>query len=230
MTSTQEELVLSSSERTLKNSAASVNTPGISSIGYSVLKRFMDICLSIAGIVLFTPIFLAVAICIKLEDGGSIFYRREMIGWHGQRFTLLKFRTMILDADNYLEQRTELKQEYEKNIKLQHDPRVTRPGRFLRKMYLDELPQLFNVLFGHMSLVGPRPIHQKELTLYGEYAQKRHSIKPGITGLWQISPDRHKYYRERIALDMRYVENRSFLLDCIILARTIKVFFAKTGV
>jgi lipopolysaccharide/colanic/teichoic acid biosynthesis glycosyltransferase len=103
-------------------------------------------------------------------------------------------------------------------------------GGFLRKTYLDELPQLFNVLIGQMSLVGPRAIHQRELTLYGEFVEKRHSVKPGMTGLWQISPDRYRCYEERISLDMGYIDTRSFFLDLLILVKTIKVFLAQTGV
>lgn len=222
--------MLSASESALNSNIVSINLAGNSSHFYNVLKRSIDIFLSLVGIVLLIPLFLIIAVCIKLEDGGSIFYFREMIGLHGRRFILLKFRTMILDADSYLERHPELQQEYSKSIKLQNDPRITRPGRFLRKMYLDELPQLFNVLCGQMSLVGPRPIHQKELALYGEYTEKRHSIKPGMTGLWQISPDRHKYYEERISLDMQYIDNRSFPLDVVILVKTIQVLIAKTGI
>src|SRR5437588_330134 len=98
------------------------------------------------------------------------------------------------------------------------------------KVYLDELPQLFNVLIGHMSLVGPRAIHQRELSLYGEYAEKRHSVKPGMTGLWQISPDRHRRYEERIPLDMQYIDDRSLFLDLVILFKTLKVCVIPTGV
>lgn len=228
--STEEDLMLSSSESALNSNIVSINLAGNPSHFYSILKRFVDIFLALVGIVLLIPLFLIIAVCIKLEDGGSIFYFREMIGLRGRRFILLKFRTMIPDADSYLERHPELHQEYRKSIKLQNDPRITRPGRFLRKMYLDELPQLFNVLCGQMSLVGPRPIHQKELALYGEYAEKRHSIKPGMTGLWQISADRHKYYEERISLDMQYIDGRSLPLDFVILVKTIQVFVAKTGI
>ena len=163
------------------------------SLLYSALKRLLDVALASVGIVVLMPIFLAIIICIKLEDKGTIFYFREMIGLGGRHFTIVKFRTMIPDADTYLERHTDLKLEYEKNMKLQDDPRITRSGRFLRKTYLDEFPQLFNVLRGHMSLVGPRAIHERELALYGECAEKRHSVKPGMTGLWQISPNRYRY-------------------------------------
>ena len=197
---------------------------------YDASKRLLDIILAVFGIVVLMPVFLVIAVCIKLEDGGNILYFREMIGLRGQRFHMLKFRTMIHNADAYLEQHPEIKLEYQKNMKLQVDPRITRLGRFLRKAYLDELPQLFNVLVGQMSFVGPRAIHQGELTLYGKYADKRHSVKPGITGLWQISPDRHRCYEERIPLDMQYIDNRSFFRDLVILFKTLKVLIISTGV
>jgi len=205
------------------------NTRNLSLL-YCVLKRLIDIVLATLGIIVLIPLFLVIAVCIKLEDGGQVLYLREMVGLRGRRFTLLKFRTMIPDADSYLEKHPELKLEYQKNMKLQDDPRVTRSGRFLRKTYLDELPQLFNVLIGQMTFVGPRAIHQRELALYGEYAEKRHSVKPGITGLWQVSPNRHTCYEERIPLDMKYVDTCSLVLDLVILLKTLKVFIVQTGV
>lgn len=209
---------------------ASVAITRESSSLYSVLKRLLDIVLATVGIVVLMPVLLAIAVCIKLEDKGNILYFREMVGLHGRSFTILKFRTMIPNADTYLDQHPELKLEYEKNMKLQDDPRITRSGRFLRKLYLDELPQLFNVLVGQMSLVGPRAIHEREQVLYGAYAEKRHTVKPGMTGLWQINPDRYRCYEERISLDMQYIDTRSFFLDLVILVKTIKVLIAQTGI
>ena len=200
------------------------------SLLYYALKRLIDIILAAVGIVVLLPVFLVIAICIKLDDGGDILYFREMIGLRGRNFTILKFRTMIPDADAYLEQHPELKLEYEKNMKLDDDPRVTRLGRFLRSTYLDELPQLFNVLAGHMSLVGPRSLPARELTLYGEYAQKRLTVKPGVTGSWQVSENRYSSYARRILLDMQYIDNRSFFLDLIILLKTLKVLIFRTGI
>ncbi len=200
------------------------------SLLYRLLKRLLDIVLATVGIVVLIPLFFVIAVRIKLEDQGTIFYCREMIGLRGKRFTLLKFRTMIPDADTYLDRLPELKLAYEKNMKLQDDPRITRAGGLLRRTYLDELPQLFNVLAGQMSLVGPRAIHQCEQALYGEYAEKRHSVKPGMTGLWQISPDRYRCYKERILLDMRYIDTCSLFLDLVILVKTTKVLIAQTGV
>jgi|SRR5579863_8095226 len=197
---------------------------------YYISKRFIDILLSIIGIIVLVPLFLIIAICIKLEDGGDILYFREIIGYQHQRFFALKFRTMIPDADAYLEEHPDLMQEFRQNMKLKYDPRITRVGGFLRRTSMDELPQLFNVLIGQMSLVGPRMIHPSELPRYGEYGQKRLSVTPGITGLWQLYGRQHDSLDQRISLDMQYVDMRSFYLDLVILLRTLRVFVFQTGV
>jgi lipopolysaccharide/colanic/teichoic acid biosynthesis glycosyltransferase len=199
------------------------------SLLYFLPKRFIDITLALFGIIVLMPVLLIIALWIKLDDGGSTLHFREVIGKSGRRFFALKFRTMIPDADTYLAKHPELLQKYQQNMKLEHDPRITRLGKFLRKTSLDELPQLFNVLVGQMSLVGPRIIHPSELPRYGEYAQKRLSVKPGITGLWQISGRQHISYDERIQLDMRYIDHRSFFVDLAILIKTLKVFIVHTG-
>ena len=196
---------------------------------YFLSKRCIDISLSIFGIIALMPVLLIIALCIKLGDGGSVLHFREIIGKNGRRFFALKFRTMIPDADTYLVKHPELMQKYQQNMKLERDPRVTRVGRFLRKTSLDELPQLFNVLAGQMSLVGPRIIHPSELPRYGKYAPKRLSVKPGITGLWQISGRQHISYDERVQLDMQYIDTRSFIVDLAILVKTLKVFIVHTG-
>jgi len=199
------------------------------SILYHVSKRTIDILLSFFGIILLIPAFLIIAIYIKLDDGGDILHFREIVGLHGRRFYALKFRTMRQDADAYLARHPELMRKYLQNMKLDRDPRITKAGRFLRKTSLDELPQLFNVLVGQMSLVGPRIIHPSELPRYGEWSQKRQSVKPGITGLWQISGRQHISYDERVLLDMRYINNRSLIVDFTILLKTLKVFIVHTG-
>jgi len=209
-----------------------VVSPGIvrePSAMYYVIKRAIDIVLSIFGIIALVPVFLLIASCIVLDDGANILHLREIIGKNGRRFYALKFRTMRVDADEYLAKRPELMRKYQQNMKLDRDPRITKVGRFLRKTSLDELPQLFNVLVGQMSLVGPRIIHPSELSRYGEYAQKRLSVSPGITGLWQISGRQHISYDERVLLDMRYIDDRSLLVDVTILLKTLKVFIVHTG-
>ncbi len=196
---------------------------------YYIVKRVIDIVAALFGLILLMPVFLIIAVCIKLDDGGDILYFREIVGQHGKRFFALKFRTMIPHADAYLEQRPELMREYQKNMKLIQDPRVTRVGSFLRRASLDELPQLFNVLVGQMSLVGPRIIHPSELPRFGEFASKQLSVKPGITGLWQISGRQHISYNERILFDMKYIDTRSIISDLLILFKTLKVLLIHTG-
>ncbi len=199
------------------------------SLLYYLTKRTIDISLALVGIILLIPVFLIIAAYIKLDDGGDVLHFREVVGFHGRRFYALKFRTMRQDADTYLAKRPELMRKYLQNMKLERDPRITKAGRFLRKTSLDELPQLFNVLIGQMSLVGPRIIHPSELPRYREWAQKRLSVKPGITGLWQISGRQHISYDERVLLDMRYIDNRSLIVDLAILLKTLKVFIVHTG-
>jgi len=199
------------------------------SLFYCILKRLTDITLSALGILILMPVFLVIMVCIKLDDGGKILHLREIIGRHGRRFYALKFRTMIPNADEYLAKHPELMQKYQQNMKLERDPRITRIGKFLRRTSLDELPQLFNVLVGHMSLVGPRMIHPSELPRYGKWGQKRLSVKPGITGLWQISGRQHTSYEERIMFDMRYIDTCSYMNDLAILFKTFKVFVIHTG-
>ena len=196
---------------------------------YYASKRLIDISLSVLGILLLIPVLLIIAVCIKLDDGGPILHFREIIGQRGRRFFALKFRTMRPDADAYLAKHPELMRKYQQNMKLERDPRITKVGRFLRKTSLDELPQLFNVLVGQMSLVGPRIIHPSELPRYGEWAPKRLSVRPGITGLWQISGRQHISYDERVLFDMRYIDNRSCVTDLTILLKTFRVFIVHTG-
>jgi lipopolysaccharide/colanic/teichoic acid biosynthesis glycosyltransferase len=200
-----------------------------SKLVYCASKRALDILLSLFGLITLIPVFLLIAVRIKLDDRGPVFHLREVLGQDGKRFYALKFRTMVHGADSYLEKHPQLKKEYLKNMKLRNDPRITRFGKFLRKTSLDELPQLANVLIGQMSLVGPRMIHPSELPRYGEFAQKRLSVKPGITGLWQVSNRQHISYDERVALDMKYIDERALLLDLAILVKTLKVFVIHTG-
>ncbi|HET9919102.1 MAG TPA: sugar transferase [Ktedonobacteraceae bacterium] len=199
------------------------------SLVYQVIKRTLDIALSLFGIIALSPVLLFIAVCIKLDDGGPVFHFREIVGKHGRRFYALKFRTMIQNADEYLAKHPELMRKYQQNMKLLGDPRITKVGKFLRKTSLDELPQLFNVLIGQMSLVGPRIIHPSELPRYGEWAHKRLSVRPGITGLWQISGRQHISYDERVRLDMHYIDHRSCMSDLAILLKTLKVFIVHTG-
>jgi lipopolysaccharide/colanic/teichoic acid biosynthesis glycosyltransferase len=165
-------------------------------------------------------LFLAIAIAIKLGDGGPVLFRQIRVGRNGRPFHVFKFRTMVTDAEK---QKALLEERNEGNgvlFKIRDDPRVTRSGAWLRRFSLDELPQLFNVLVGQMSLVGPRPALPEEAAQYGDYVRRRLAVRPGITGLWQVSGRSDLPWEEAVRLDLRYVENWSFALDLQILWKT----------
>jgi exopolysaccharide production protein ExoY len=172
-------------------------------------KRVLDVVGAVLGIVLTGPVLAICALLIKADDHGPIIYRRRLLGLNGKAFEAYKLRTMHVDADQWLSAHPKLMAEYQRNVKLASDPRVTRVGHFVRKLSLDELPQLWNVLLGEMSLVGPRMIHASELERYGDFGPRRLSVKPGLTGLWQVRGRQDVSYEERIRLDREYVENRS---------------------
>jgi exopolysaccharide biosynthesis polyprenyl glycosylphosphotransferase len=193
------------------------------------IKEIIDIVLGTIGLILFSPLFIIIAILIKLDSEGPIFYKHLRVGRYGKPFYLWKFRTMYKDADKILDKYPELKKEFEKEFKLKNDPRVTRIGKFLRKFSLDEIPQIFNILKGEMSIVGPRPVTFKELEKYGEYKDEVLRVKPGLTGLWQVSGRSDLDYARRIALDLYYIQNWSLLLDIKIILKTIPAVFLGKG-
>jgi exopolysaccharide biosynthesis polyprenyl glycosylphosphotransferase len=193
------------------------------------IKEIIDIVLGTIGLILFSPLFIIIAILIKLDSEGPIFYKHLRVGRYGKPFYLWKFRTMYKDADKILDKYPELKKEFEKEFKLKNDPRVTRIGKFLRKFSLDEIPQIFNILKGEMSIVGPRPVTFKELEKYGEYKEEVLRVKPGLTGLWQVSGRSDLDYARRIALDLYYIQNWSLLLDIKIILKTIPAVFLGKG-
>jgi exopolysaccharide biosynthesis polyprenyl glycosylphosphotransferase len=196
-------------------------------------KRCFDVVGSVLLLLLLAPIFLLVAVMIKLDSPGPVFYRQERIGQRGRTFRILKFRTMRIDADAYLasliEQDPRLRAEYEALHKLTNDPRVTPIGRLLRAASLDELPQIMNVLKGDMSLVGPRPIVEAERHRYRHEATALVDVRPGMTGYWQISGRSNVSYAERVRLDLAYVRNWSLGLDILILAKTARALFHRQG-
>ncbi len=201
--------------------------------GPRLLKRAIDLTSALLGGLLISPLLLLIAIWIKLDSRGPVFYGHMRIGQEGRRFKAWKFRSMIPDADSvlqdYLERHPEFQAEWEATQKLKNDPRVTRVGRWLRKFSLDELPQLWNVIRGEMSLVGPRPIVQEELAKYGEKGVLYLKVKPGMTGLWQVSGRSETSYQERVEIDAYYVRNWSVWLDLYILARTVWVVLFGRG-
>jgi Undecaprenyl-phosphate galactose phosphotransferase WbaP len=199
---------------------------------YGVVKRALDLLLTIIGGILVSPLLILVAISIRLGSRGPVFYGQTRIGQNGAPFKAWKFRSMVMNADSmlesYLAQHPELREEWERDHKLKIDPRVTWAGKFLRRTSLDELPQLWNVLKGEMSLVGPRPITEKEVEKYGTAFELYKRVKGGITGLWQVSGRNDVSYDERVYWDLFYVRNWSVWLDLCILFRTIAaVLFSK---
>ncbi len=200
---------------------------------YHTVKRILDIVLSIAGLIICMPLLGAIALMIKLEDpSGPILFRQVRNGRDGTRFTLFKFRTMAPDAEQWLRADPALLRKYrEGNYKLEphEDPRMTRVGLYLRKISLDELPQLLNVLLGEMSLVGPRPVVDEELLEYKDQASLFLSVKPGITGYWQVAGRSAVGYPKRVHIELRYVRERSTWLDIKILFLTVKVVFLRRG-
>jgi Undecaprenyl-phosphate galactose phosphotransferase WbaP len=201
--------------------------------GSALAKRVLDVVMSLTLIVCLAPLFALIAVAIKLTSKGPVFYGHRRNGRHGRVFRALKFRTMVADADkvlaDYLVSHTELVPEWQRNHKLKNDPRITRVGKLLRRSSLDELPQLFNVLVGQMSLVGPRPIVNDEIPKYGRGYRLYQRVLPGLTGLWQVSGRNNTTYEERVAYDEHYVHNWSVWLDIYILVRTIKTVVTAEG-
>ena len=197
---------------------------------YSVTKKSMDLILSFIGLILLIPVFLILAILVKLDSKGPVFYAHTRKGKNRSDIKIYKFRTMYSNSDEIFESFSdEQKEEYYKNFKLDNDPRVTKVGDFLRRTSLDEIPQLANVLKGDLSLVGPRPIVEKEICKYGQYADKLFSVIPGITGYWQSHGRSDTSYEERIEMDMYYIDNRSILLDIKIMFKTVISVIKKEG-
>jgi exopolysaccharide biosynthesis polyprenyl glycosylphosphotransferase len=194
-----------------------------------VLKALLDYCLVIPGLILASPIFLLLAIVIKLDSPGPILHRRLVMGVNGRKFNAFKFRTMQVNGDELLKQYPELLAELEETHKLKDDPRITRVGKILRKFSLDEIPQAINVLFGQMSLVGPRMISPPEMDKYERWDMNLLTVRPGITGLWQVSGRSDISYEERVRIDMQYIRNWSIWLDIQILMQTIPAVLKGRG-
>jgi lipopolysaccharide/colanic/teichoic acid biosynthesis glycosyltransferase len=190
-------------------------------------KRLFDIIFSLLVLIFCAPIYLLLAVSISLtSSGGSIFYIQQRVGKNYRQFGCIKFRTMIPDADRLLQemmaQSEDLRQEFDVNYKLKADPRITKIGKFLRATNLDEFPQFINVLKGEMSVVGPRPLVPEEIARYGTQIDRVLTIRPGITGLWQVSGRNDIPYAQRIRIDVSYVRRRNFWLDLRIVLKTVR--------
>ncbi|KYD28511.1 sugar transferase [Parageobacillus toebii] len=192
--------------------------------GYLIAKRIMDICGALIGLICLSWLFLIVALLIKLEDPkGPVFFKQVRVGKDGKEFYMYKFRSMVTNAEELLESLLHLNEVTGAMFKMKDDPRVTKVGKFIRKTSIDELPQLWNVLKGDMSLVGPRPPLPREVAQYTEYDKQRLLVTPGCTGLWQVSGRNDLGFDEMVELDLKYIRERSLLYDIRIILKTIKI-------
>ncbi len=222
---------LRSSERfveELDGTAVLTYSNGPDELTGAILKRVLDVGVSLVALVLLGPLMLLLAMWLRIRQGPQVLFRQTRVGRHGRPFAILKFRTMRLDAEEVYQELRDQSHMSGAAFKLRDDPRVTPDGRWLRRFSLDELPQLFNVLKGDMSIVGPRPAPAREVEEYDLWHRKRLSVKPGITGLWQITRDYSDFDR-RAQLDMAYIDDWSVWLDLSIMARTVPAVFRKAG-
>lgn len=197
---------------------------------YRSSKRIFDFLASLFGLIVLSPVFLIVAIAIKIEDPeGPIFYSQIRLGKRQEAFKMFKFRSMVVNADKHLKDLLSKNEVEGAMFKMKDDPRVTKVGQFIRKYSIDELPQLMNVLLGDMSLVGPRPPLPREVSSYTDYDKQRFAVKPGCTGLWQISGRNDVGFDEMVKLDLNYINKRSLHFDLYLLFRTVLVFIKPNG-
>jgi exopolysaccharide biosynthesis polyprenyl glycosylphosphotransferase len=194
-----------------------------------ILKTILDYCLAVPLTILLSPLMALIALAVRLDSPGPIIYRRRVMGVNGKQFDAFKFRTMQVNSDEILASNPELLNEYKDNFKIKDDPRITNFGRILRKTSLDELPQLFNVLRFEMSLVGPRMITPEELGKYSQWDLNLLTVKPGITGLWQVHGRSDVSYEERVRLDMHYIRNWTIWFDLHLLMETIPAVLSRRG-
>jgi exopolysaccharide biosynthesis polyprenyl glycosylphosphotransferase len=196
------------------------------SILYSVTKRLIDIVGSLCGIILLSPLFLIVAVLIKLEDPkGKVFFAQERNGRYPKTFKMYKFRSMVHNAEDLLKDLMDRNEQTGPVFKINDDPRITKVGKFIRKTSIDELPQLFNVLKGDMSLVGPRPPIPREVEQYNSYQMQRLAVKPGLTCIWQVSGRNNIGFDEWVEMDIEYIKTRNLWLDIKLIFKTVGVLF-----
>ncbi|AWV72449.1 sugar transferase [Latilactobacillus curvatus] len=192
--------------------------------GYRIIKRIFDIIASLVGLILLSPLFLVLAILIKTDDpAGGVFYSQTRLGLKQRTFKMYKFRSMCTDADEKLKNLLKYNEVEGAMFKMKEDPRITKVGKFIRKYSIDELPQLWNVLIGNMTLVGPRPPLEREIKDYTDYDWQRLMVKPGCTGLWQVSGRNSIGFHEMVEIDLKYIKKSSLVYDLGILFRTVKI-------
>lgn len=199
-------------------------------IKYTNIKRLLDIIISIVGLIILSPLFLVLAIVIKLDSKGSVFFKHTRYGKNGKKFKMYKFRTMYENAQDIIKEFTpEQIKEWKENFKLKDDPRITKVGKFLRKTSLDELPQIINIIKGDLSIIGPRPVIEEELEKYGDNKDKFLSVTPGLTGYWQANGRSSTTYEQRMEMELYYIDNISPKLDIKIFFKTIESVIKKEG-
>lgn len=196
---------------------------------YHGIKRLFDIVAATCGIVVLSPLMIIIAILIKSEDHGPVFYKQVRVGKNGKTFKMYKFRSMFVNADKMLNKLREQNDVEGPMFKMKNDPRITKVGHFIRKHSLDELPQFINVIKGDMSLVGPRPALPSEVAKYREYDKQRLYVIPGCTGLWQATKRNEVGFKEMVKLDLEYINTASFSTDLKIILLTIKIIFNPNG-
>lgn len=192
---------------------------------YDTSKRFIDVLLSLAGLIILAPLLFLVSILIKLESRGNIIFVQERVGLNGKPFKMYKFRSMVSNAEDLKKDLMDHNDMEGPMFKMKHDPRITKIGKFIRKTSIDELPQLLNVLKGDMSLVGPRPSLPNEVEKFEDWMMERLKVKPGITCIWQVSGRNNIGFEEWMKLDVKYVHERSMLLDLKLIFKTFFVLF-----
>jgi len=192
-------------------------------------RRALDITLSFAALLLLLPIFVLIALLIRLDSPGPVLFIQRRVGKNGREFSVFKFRSMYMDAEQRLEILLGANERTGPVFKMRQDPRTTRVGRFLRKLSLDELPQLLNILRGEMSLVGPRPALPREVALYSPEHRLRLSVTPGLTGLWQVSGRANLSFEQSMDLDLEYIRRQSFALNLVLIARTVPAVLTGYG-
>ncbi|MRG69297.1 sugar transferase [Lactobacillus reuteri] len=196
---------------------------------YHSIKRIFDIVAATSGIVLLSPLMIIIAVLIKTEDHGPIFYKQVRVGKNGKTFKMYKFRSMFVNADKMLAELKEQNDVEGPMFKMKEDPRVTKIGHFIRKHSLDELPQFFNVIKGDMSLVGPRPPLPSEVAEYSDYDKQRLYVIPGCTGLWQATERNEVGFNEMVQLDIQYIQRASFIFDLWIIWKTVEIIVKPNG-
>ena len=214
----------------LESKAVSLNKEQIKSrFMYHSIKRIFDFMAAICGVIILSPVMLVIAILIKVEDHGPVFYKQVRVGKNGKKFKMYKFRSMFVNADKMLSKLKEQNDVEGPMFKMKDDPRITKVGHFIRKHSLDELPQFLNVIKGDMSLVGPRPPLPSEVAEYSDYDKQRLYVTPGCTGLWQATERNEVGFSEMVQLDIQYIQRASFMFDLWIIWKTIEIIIKPNG-